>query len=147
MKKILVCLDFSEISNCVIDEACRFAEKTGAALHLVYTSPYRDHKNSHVVDNQVKETSLKMITENQKMEKYKSICRGRGAVVESSILSGGVVDSICEKAKEYDPNIIIIGSETTNAAVHMIKGSVGAGLLKKLKLPVLLVPFSTNEDE
>lgn len=147
MKKILVCLDFSEISNSVVDEACSFAEKTGAALKLVYVSPYRDHKNTHVVDNQAKETSLKMIKENQKMKNFENICKERGVEVKSSILSGGIVDAICEKAKEYDPNFLIIGSETTNAAVHMIKGSVGAGLLKKLKLPLLLVPCSTCEDE
>jgi len=141
MKKILVCLDFSEISNRVVEEACSFATKTGAALNLVYVSPHRDQNNTHVVENLAKERSLQMIKENQKMQKFENLCREQEVEVESSILSGGVVDAICGEAGEVDPDFIIIGSETTNAAVHMIKGSVGAGLLKKLKLPLLLVPI------
>lgn len=142
MSKILVCLDFSEISNPVVEEACNFARKTGSELNLVYVSPHRGVSNTHVVENMAQETSIKMIKENQKMEKFESICKEQSVEVESFILSGGVVDAICEKAQEVDPDFVIIGSETSNAAVHMIKGSVGAGLLKKLKLPLLLVPMN-----
>jgi len=147
MKKILVCLDLSDISSSVVDEACNFAKKTGAALFLVYVSPYRGHKNTHVMENQAKETSLKMIKENREMEKYEGICKKRGAEVDSAILEGNVIDAISAKAKEYGPDFIIIGSETTNAAVHVIKGSVGAGLLRKLNLPLLLVPCSISEED
>ncbi len=140
MEKILVCLDFSEISNNVVEEACSFAARTGAVLNLVSVSPHRDKNNTHVVENLAKERSMQMIKENQKMQKFESICKERGVEVKSSILSGGVVDAICDEAGEFDPDFIIIGSETANAAVHVIKGSVGAGLLNKLKLPLLLVP-------
>jgi nucleotide-binding universal stress UspA family protein len=147
MKKILVCLDFSEISKSVVDEACNFAEKTGAALNLVYVSPYRIEMNTHVVENQAQDTSMKMIKENREMERFESICRERGVEVDSDILKGNVIEALCAKAKEYEPDFIAIGSETTNAAVHMIKGSVGAGLLKNLKLPLLLIPCKTCDDE
>lgn len=147
MKKILVCLDLSEISNSVVEGACRFATEIGASIHLVYVSPHRGQMNTHVVENLAKETSIIMIKENQKMEKFESLCKEKGIESDSSILSGNVIDAICDEAKEIDPDFIIIGSETTNAAVHMIKGSVGAGLLKKLKLPLLLIPDTGDQDD
>ncbi|MDC7233168.1 MAG: universal stress protein [Spirochaetales bacterium] len=147
MKRILVCLDFTEISSSVVEEACSFAVKTGAALKLIYVSPYRGKASSHVVANQKDDISLKMIKENKKMEKFEHICKDKGAEVDTSILSGGVSEAICKSAREFDPNFVIIGSHTTNAATHMIKGSVGADLLKKLKIPVLLVPCRTCSED
>ncbi len=142
MKTILVCLDFTDISDSVMEEACSFASKTGAALHLVYVSPYRGEKATHVAsaEGQTASISMKMTKENQKMEHFESQCREKGIAVDGSILSGNVSDAITNKAKELEINYIIIGSRTTNAATHVIKGSVGADLLKKLKKPVLLVP-------
>lgn len=144
MKTILVCLDFTDISDSVMTEAKTFAQKTGASLHLVYVSPYRGEHASHVAsaDAQTASISIKMTKENSKMESYIKNCREAGIQTDGDILSGNVSDAITEKAKELDINYVIIGSRTTNAATHVIKGSVGADLLKKLKKPLLLVPHS-----
>ncbi len=142
MKTILVCLDFTDITDSVIEEACSFASKTGAALHLVYVSPYRGEHADHVASAEAQTASiaLKMTKENQKMESCEARCREQGVSVDGSILSGNVSDAIVKKAKDLEINYIIIGSRTTNAATHVIKGSIGADLLKKLKKPLLLVP-------
>lgn len=142
MKTILVCLDFTEISDSVMAEATSFAEKTGASLHLVYVSPYRGEHASHVAsaEAQTASISIKMTKENTRMEFYLKSCRDAGIQAEGDILNGNVSDAITEKAKELEINYVIIGSRTTNAATHVIKGSVGADLLKKLQKPLILVP-------
>lgn len=141
---ILVCLDFTDISDSVMAEAMSFADKTGAALHLVYVSPYRGEHSSHVAsaEAQTASISIKMTKENTRMESYIKACKEAGVQAEGDILSGNVSDAITEKAKALEINYVIIGSRTTNAATHVIKGSVGADLLKKLQKPLLLVPHS-----
>lgn len=144
MKTILVCLDFTDISDSVMAEAKSFAQKTGASLHLTYVSPYRGEHSDHVAtsDAQTASISIKMTKENSKMESYIRSCKDAGIHADGDILSGNVSDAIVAKAKELEINYIIIGSRTTNAATHVIKGSVGADLLKRLKKPLLLVPHS-----
>lgn len=142
MKTILVCLDFTDISDSVMTEAKSFADKTGAALHLVYVSPYRGEQASHVTSAAAQNTSIsiKMTKENSRMDSYIKSCKEAGIKTKGDILSGNVSDAITEKAQELEINYVIIGSRTTNAATHIIKGSVGADLLKKLQKPLLLVP-------
>lgn len=144
MKTILVCLDFTDISDSVLNEAKSFARKTGASLHLVYVSPYRGELSSHVAsaEAQTNSLSIKMTKENSKMKSYIKCCLEENIQTSGDILSGNVSDAITSKAKELEINYVIIGSRTTNAATHVIKGSVGADLLKKLQKPLLLVPHN-----
>jgi len=141
MNKILVCLDFTDITEAVIEEAIRFAKATEADIELAYVSQVHTEKVTHVVSSEnQKRLSLILTKENKRMESYESDIRKAGVQCDSSILQGNVSDVLAEKAKTIGADYIIIGSRTTNAATHIIKGSVGADLLKKLKKPLLLVP-------
>lgn len=141
MKKIMVCLDFTDITDRILDEACNFAKAMDASLHLVYVSATKTEKVTHVVssENQQKISVIKM-KENSKLESLESDCREKGLVCESYLLEGSVNEAIAVKAEELNIDFFIIGSHTTSAATHVIKGSVGAELLKRLHKPVLLVP-------
>ena len=143
MKRILVCLDLSSITEDVIDMAIRLGKSTNAAMELAYVSAVHAEQVTHVVssDNQQR-VSLIMTKENSKMESYAAKVRRAGLECEMDILHGNVSESLISKAKDFKASMIVIGSRTTNAATHVIKGSVGADLLKGLKIPVLLVPAS-----
>ena len=143
MKRILVCLDLSPISDDVIDMAIKLGLSTNAVIELAYVSAAHPEKVTHVVssDNQ-KNLSLIMMKENSKMESFTAKVKKAGLECSMSILHGSVSSSLINKAKEFEASMIIIGSRTTNAATHAIKGSVGADLLKGLKIPVMLVPAS-----
>jgi nucleotide-binding universal stress UspA family protein len=143
MKRILVCLDLSPITDDVIRWAIRLGKSTNAVMELAYVSAVHAEKVTHVVssDNQQR-ISLVMRKENSKMDSYTGKVKREGLKCGMSILHGNVSESLIKKAKEFDASMIVIGSRTTNAATHAIKGSVGADLLKGLKIPVLLVPAS-----
>jgi len=143
MKRILVCLDFTDISDSVVKSAIDFANKLDAELKLVYVSSVHNERVSHVVSSDNKQQlSVALMKEHNRMSTYKSQCRQEGVECKAVILSGALSEVLPKEAREYDPAFIIIGSRTTSAANHMIKGSVGADLLKKVKKPVLLVPLS-----
>ncbi len=143
MKRILVCLDLSPITDDVIRWAIRLGKSTNAVMELAYVSSAHAEKVTHVVssDNQ-KRLSLIMTKENSRMDSYAAKVRKEGLECGMTILHGNVSESLKNRAREFDASMIVIGSRTTNAATHAIKGSVGADLLKSLKIPVLLVPSS-----
>jgi nucleotide-binding universal stress UspA family protein len=52
---------------------------------------------------------------------------------------GLVVDAICEKAKEYHAQLIVVGSHGWGAARRLFSGSVSTGLVHSAPCPVLVV--------
>ena len=141
MKRVMVCLDLSDLTDDVIKKAIQIGKSTGAVMEIAYVSSIHTEKVTHVVssDNQQK-VAISMQKENNKLNSCAAKIRKAGLECEISLLHGNVSDSLIKRAKDFDADMIIIGSRTTNAATHVIKGSVGADLLKELKIPVLLVP-------
>lgn len=141
MKRIMVCLDLSDLTDDVIKKAIQLGKSTEATIALTYVSSLHAERVTHVVssDNQHK-LSLAMTKENNRLDSCSTTIKKAGLKCETSLLRGNVSESLINKAKEFKADMIVIGSRTTNAATHVIKGSVGADLLKELKIPVLLVP-------
>lgn len=141
MKRIMVCLDLSDLTNDVIKKAIQHAKSTNAIIALKYVSSVHAGKVTHVVSSENQQRlSLAMTKENNQLNFYSSKIKKAGLECETSLLHGKVSESLINKAREFKADMIAIGSRTTNAATHVIKGSVGADLLKELKIPVLLVP-------
>ncbi len=141
MKKIMVCLDFSDITDSVMEAAWNFARDLNASLHLIHVSIYHAEKARHVVNSEhQQDISINKLKESRKMESCEISCHQRDIKCTAEILTGNITELLPAKAAELKPDFIMIGSRTTNAATHMIRGSVGADLLKKARIPVLLIP-------
>jgi nucleotide-binding universal stress UspA family protein len=52
---------------------------------------------------------------------------------------GLVVDEICQKARAYDAQLIVVGSHGWGAAKRLFSGSVSTGLVHSAPCPVLVV--------
>ena len=52
---------------------------------------------------------------------------------------GFVVDEICRKARDYDAQLIVVGSHGWGAARRFLSGSVSTGLIHQASCPVLVV--------
>ena len=143
MKRILICVDLSSITDDVINWAIRLGKSTNSVMRLAYVSAAHAEKVTHVVSSENQQrVSLIMQKENSKMDSLTAKIKKEGLECGMNILHGNVSESLIKEAKDFDASMIVIGSRTTNAATHAIKGSVGADMLKALKIPVLLVPAS-----
>ena len=141
MKGILVCLDLSELTDNVVEKAIQLGKSTNAVMEVAYVSPVHTEKVTHVVSSENKQhLSLMMQKENIKLDSYATRIKKSGLECHISLLHGNVSDSLIAKARDFKADMVVIGSRTTNAATHMIRGSIGADFLKELKVPVLLVP-------
>ena len=141
MKVLMTCIDFSDITESVIDAACDFAKALNRKIILVYVRKHRPEKASHVMTADFnQDISRDMIKENNQMANYESRIKETGISYEVAMLTGSPSEALIQKGHELEATLVVIGSRTLSAATHMIKGSIGADLLKKLKVPVILVP-------
>jgi nucleotide-binding universal stress UspA family protein len=60
---------------------------------------------------------------------------------------GLAVEEICEKAVEYDAQLIVVGSHGWGAARRFFSGSVSTGLVHSAPCPVLVVRSPQGADE
>jgi nucleotide-binding universal stress UspA family protein len=60
---------------------------------------------------------------------------------------GRVVEEICKRARDYEAQLIVVGSHGWGAARRLFSGSVSTGLVHSAPCPVLVVRDSQQPDE
>lgn len=62
-----------------------------------------------------------------------------GVSCSTVVADGFAVDEICQKALDYDAQLIVVGSHGWGAARRLFSGSVSTGLVHSAPCPVLVV--------
>ena len=120
--------------------AIEFAGKYGAKLFLMHVLDIRfydindpDLYNVNIVDketiNKLKERLLKCVNEDTK---------GRISV-EAIVLQGVPFAEIIKASKEYDIDLMVLGTHGRTGLSHAIMGSVAEKVVRKSPCPVLTV--------
>lgn len=63
------------------------------------------------------------------------------------VADGFAVDEICEKARDHDAQLIVVGSHGWGAARRLFSGSVSTGLVHSAPCPVLVVRTPQQSQE
>ncbi len=140
IKNILCPVDYSVYSEKALQYAIEFAGKYGAKLFLIHVLDIRvydindpDLYNVNIVDaetiSKLKERLLKCVTEDTK---------GRVSV-EAIVLQGVPFAEIIKASKEYDIDLIVLGTHGRTGLSHAIMGSVAEKVVRKAPCPVLTV--------
>lgn len=153
MKKFLIPVDFSEYSEKAINAAIALTENKGELRLLhAYFDPYDDvitDAEMPMMDAAGKDNLLEgMESEAAKKmdalsEKYRAILDGAGKkdVLISHELKRGIPEDIIQMiADEYEPNLIVMGTRGLDQNARSLMGSVTAGTIENLEIPVLAVP-------
>jgi nucleotide-binding universal stress UspA family protein len=146
MSAIMVCIDFSEVTERTVNVAVEMAKAYDVPLHVVHVRT-ESSGNKHVVvsDNY---GVLRRARAKQESEAFKTVVTAlekTGLAVTSFIASGDIVETIVKQAGVCDPKVIVMGSHGTGAMHHLMVGSVAGGVLKQLSTPILLVPAEEHE--
>ena len=158
MKRILVPIDFSEVTPTVIDLARQFGKAFGAAIHLVHVKELTAAPGS--LDYSLAgmselapmagvpvpgfEPSSEIIAENEvqksQLAKWQAEIDQEGIEVSLHELTGLVAEQILNQADALDVDMIIMGRHGHGAMYNLLVGSASKGVLKHSTRPVLLVP-------
>ena len=140
MKNILAAIDFSDVTEKLIEQAKRQAKNNQAKLWLVHVaSPDPDFAGFEAGPQTVRDTRAKVLhKDREKLQKYAADIEG--IETEALTIQGPISQTIIEQAKRLQADMIVIGSHGHGLLFHALIGSVCEGVLKHTDIPLLIIP-------
>lgn len=147
MKTLLVAVDMSRASARVAAAACRVAQASGARvvlLHVVAPPPVA-LRGYGFAAGEVRTMLAEL--ERRTARRLRALARrcGRGGVaVETVLRAGEPAPTILSQAAALRAAMLVVGSHGHSAAYDLIVGSTTQRLLRRSRVPVLVVPASAR---
>lgn len=142
MKTILTPIDFSGVSDAVVQEAAALARALNGRVVLltIIQPPIITSEYAPMMEN------LSEITAAGEKAATKNLARIAEKLAAQSIssdtlqLNGAPVANIVEQAQKLSADYIVMGSHGHTAVYDLLVGSTTHGVLMRAKCPVVIVP-------
>lgn len=139
---ILVAVDLSPASEIVIEAARGVAELTGVSIFVLHTvetdadfiCPEGDPESVHA------QIANKFPIEHGRVKALAERLQDDGLDASALLVCGSGVDMTLKHAEMLDASLIVVGTHGHSAVFDVLIGSYSAGIIRKSKLPVLVVP-------
>ncbi len=143
MKNILVTIDFDSYEQLLIDKAFQLAEKFNSKIWLMHiAAPNPDFVGYEAGPQSVRERrASKLKKEHRLLEEYANELKEKGVKSEGLLIQGATIEMIMEKSKKLNIDLIIAGHQEHGFLYKAFFGSVSRKIVKKSKIPVLIVPL------
>ncbi len=146
ISRILIAVEDSPFSDEAIHYGMMLAKKMNAKIALVHADEI-PVSTPFIADPMLSETPLMIpemmdIQEEASKNLFKRIHEQYGDDIEITkyIRVGRAQDEILAVSAEYKADLIILGTHGRTGLDHFISGSVSAGVAKRAKCPVLIIP-------
>lgn len=169
MKKILVPIDFSDVTDLVVENAKLFAKSFDAELkiiHVVAPLPQEVRNKVQAAGNMSglgemgpvfvgplnyevirDEFAAELKNEHRKMLEIKRKLNSEKIKAKAFLLEGNVSEVVLSQVEEYAPDMIVMGSHGHGYVMKALLGSVTMFVLKHVKCPVIIVPSKAKKQE
>lgn len=139
---IIVAVDLSPASARVIEAAHGVADLTGVSvyvLHVIEAGPdYIAYADAS--DAQREKVSEDFPMEHDALQALSEKLQDDGLDASAVLLCGPAVETTLAEAERLGAGLIIVGTHGHSAVYDVLIGSYSAGIIRKSKLPVLVVP-------
>lgn len=146
MKNILIPIDFSDVSETLVMEACSFADEMPVSVKLLHVvEPYYDAVGFYPEVQPMWPMPILQTKENVLIERQKRLAAlaakfaGRLPQPECLVHVGLPAEEIIRVANESSTDMLIIGSHGHGALYHLLLGDVSQVVMRKVNCPVLIV--------
>ena len=139
MSKILCPVDFSDHSNRTLEYAVFFALANHATLILLHVVEHvHTHDHFLIINLSPEEISEKL--ERRAREKLNLLAHKYqdSIAVDTAVRTGKPFVEIVKMAKEFDIDLIVMGSHGRTGITHLLIGSVAEKVTRKATCPVLV---------
>jgi len=143
MKNILVTIDFNKNEKLLIDKAFQFAESFDSKLWLMHiAAPNPDFVGYEAGPQYIRDNrGTELRKEHKLLQKYATTLKKKGVDSEGLLIQGATIEMIIEESKKLNVDLIIAGHHEHGFFYNAFVGSVSAKIIKKSKIPVLIVPL------
>ena len=147
MKTILAFIDFSDVTDAVVEASADLARAFKSKLILVHVAtPESDYEGDEMRRDISREgVSDEMHNYHQKLQKLESNYRDSGIdttslLVRSASARGRPVRKILQEIARVRPGLIVVGSHGHGLIHNALMGSVSSAVVRKAACPVVVVP-------
>lgn len=142
MKAVFAAIDFSPVSEVVIEHAMALARALGARLYLLHvTSPDPAFVGYEVGPQTVRDQVAKEYHEERRqLEAWRENAEARCVDTQVLFVKGPTVEKILNESAKRAASYIVMGTHGRSALHNLLVGSVSDGVLRKAPCPVVLVP-------
>lgn len=136
--RILVAVDFSDVSERALDHALELATKLHASITVMhaYQIPIYDFPDGTIVPSA--EHAARIADAAQRhMDAMVDKRRDKGVAIEALLRQGPPADEILAVAKERSPDLIVLGTHARGPFGRAFHGDVALHVIRAATLPVL----------
>lgn len=143
---VLAAVDFSAVTQQVIAVLGRIAAAMPARVFLVHVAPPDPafvgyDAGPELVREQV---AAELRALHRQLQELADRLREGGIEATALLLQGPTVDTLIAESGKLEAGIIVLGSHGHGAVYDLLVGSVAEGVVRRSKVPVLLVPAQVS---
>jgi nucleotide-binding universal stress UspA family protein len=138
---LLVAVDFSTVTEGILEIVGRMARPDRAVYLLHVAEPDPSFIGMEAGPDEVRDQVAKQFhEEHEKLQAMAARLRDAGYEITSLLVQGPTVQTILKEADRVAAEVIVVGSHGRGKLFDLVVGSVSAGVIRKAKVPVLVVP-------
>ena len=140
--KLLVAVDLSESTQIIVDKVEEIVTEHPAEVWILHNAEPEPDVVEFKIDPLAAREALakKFHKEHRQIQDIAERLRGTGVKATALLVHGDTVETILQEASDVGADIIVLGSHGWGAMYELLMGSVSKGVLRKSRLPVLVVP-------
>jgi len=142
MKKILVPVDFSDMTTDVLIYAIRMAKENEASIVVLHVaSPNPIYSGAETEPPLLQTYMVEELTREQgELDAMVAHIKSQGIEASSTLLQGPIIDTIMDEANEIKADMIIMGKESHGLLYRTLLGTTSEGVIRRTHIPVLIIP-------
>ena len=139
---ILVAVDLSPASGKVVDAAGRIAKLTGARVYILHVAEPEPEFVGYDAGPEVVRTQVaeELRREHKGVQALAEKLRGEGMDATALLIRGPTVEMTLKEADNLKADLVVVGTHGHSAVYDVLIGSYSAGIIRRSKLPVLVIP-------
>lgn len=141
--KILVAVDLSPASEKVVETAGAVAKLTGATIYILHIAEPEPDFVGYDAGPEVVRTQVaqELRREHRDVQALAKKLRNEDLDATALLIRGPTVETTLKEAENLEADLIVVGTHGHGAVYDVLVGSYSAGIIRRSKLPVLVVPI------
>lgn len=153
--KVLVAVDFSDITQKLLNNAAKLADAMQAEIILMHVAePHPDQiafdydpaATYAIEPTEIrKNIAQRFHHEHQTLQQHADSLREQGINCKALMIQGPTIEVLLNEAEKLHVDFVMVGSHGKGVISKILLGSTSTELVKKSTLPVYIVPATEGE--